>query len=573
MKSTVGINTTVGPALVPAKFAQLRSHQSPAITEIETAYRSGAKVVILDAPTGSGKTIIGEVSRQVRGVARTLYVCTTKTLQQQFLADFPYAALIQGRANYPTHDHPEDFPRVSAANCTAKVTDPGPQCVACEETGFAPTSQRSLHCAYCHPVDACPYRVAKETALQRSQLTVANTAYFLSEANFVRRMSGHFGLVIVDEADTLEQVLMSHVELSLTDRQLRLLDVGKPKKVTKAESWLEWLEEAYSSALNLADVWAKSVESFESRGEVPPAKNVAAVDEYERLAAKIATIKREVRDAPDNWIYDKAKGSVLRPIEVAPYAKQYLWDHAERWLLMSATTISAEQMADDLGLELPYTSVEVPSTFDPARRPVYVLPSASMTHKTKDVEYPKMFRAVAEVVAARPDVRILVHTVSYDLAKQTTDYLRARFRGRTVLTYTRASDREETLRKFRQSPGSVLVASSMDRGVDLPYDECRVVIVAKVPWPNLGDKQVAARVYGTGSRGRSWFAVQAIRTLVQMSGRAMRAADDECETFILDSQFHTNLWAQWSRLFPRWWRDSLVFLGPGEKLPENPARR
>ena len=43
-----------------------------------------------------------------------------------------------------------------------------------------------------------------------------------------------------------------------------------------------------------------------------------------------------------------------------------------------------------------------------------------------------------------------------------------------------------------------------------------------------------------------------------MTGRGVRGATDSCETYILDKQFATNLYAKNMSFFPRWWRDGIV---------------
>jgi len=101
----------------------------------------------------------------------------------------------------------------------------------------------------------------------------------------------------------------------------------------------------------------------------------------------------------------------------------------------------------------------------------------------------------------------------------------------------------------------VLFSHSMDRGVDLPGDMCSVVIIAKVPSPALGDKRVSARLHLPG--GEQWYAVQAVRKVVQMSGRHVRSDTDVGVTYILDAQFTTNLWRRNRGLFPAWWREAV----------------
>lgn len=556
------VETSRGQVSLPDQFERLRPHQDRAVSQILDWFNSGTRAVILDAPTGAGKTVIGEVVRQL-WAKQTLYVCTTKTLQRQFVEDFPYARLIQGRANYPTFDRPELFdeqgPRhVDCSDCRLTFAQ-GPQCATCEETGVAPTEEEPLHCDWCHPVAACPYRRAKLEALA-APLAVANTAYFLSEANLVGRMSGRYRLVVVDEADTLESILMGFVEIGFSPRQLRQMGLSIPEKVTKPESWLEWLGRAIEAAESLRgaryDAWQAAYGDSEKRAAW---KALQAAD---RLVVQAKKVRAMIEADPDNWVLDdyKRQAVTFRPVDVWPYAADVFWQHADRWLLMSGTVVSAAQLAHDVGLDaagLPWSLVQVDSQFPVERRPVHVVPRAAMSHRREAEEAPKMVEAVCEVVSARPGVRILVHAVSYRLSERLVEELRTRFPGRRVFSYTRARDREAVLQEFKVTPGAVLVAPSMDRGVDLPDDLCRVIVVAKVPFPNVGDKQVAAKLYGRGAVGRTWFEVQTVRTLVQMTGRGMRHRDDWVESFILDANFSNIVWRKARHLVPKWWADAL----------------
>jgi len=125
------------------------------------------------------------------------------------------------------------------------------------------------------------------------------------------------------------------------------------------------------------------------------------------------------------------------------------------------------------------------------------------------------------------------------------------------ITYDQAKDREVKLEEFKRAPnGTVLVASSMERGVNLPGDLCRVAVVMKVPFLNLGDKQIATRLHSDKRNGQLWYNVSAIRTLVQMCGRGMRSAEDRCDVYILDAQFE-RLYRENKYLFPEWWRAAL----------------
>jgi Rad3-related DNA helicase len=109
------------------------------------------------------------------------------------------------------------------------------------------------------------------------------------------------------------------------------------------------------------------------------------------------------------------------------------------------------------------------------------------------------------------------------------------------------------LDRYLSRPGSILFAQSMDRGIDLPGEACRVQVIAKIPFPSLGDRRTAARLYLPG--GQDWYTVQTVRSIVQMTGRGVRSADDWATTYIFDAQFR-NLWKQRS-LFPAYWREAV----------------
>ena len=536
-------------------------------------------VCFLDAPTGAGKTLIGEVTRQIakqKGWGRqSLYLCTTKTLQSQFLDDYPYAAVIKGRGNYPTLDEPErfvskGFRHLDAGMCSIRLCDHDmyPACDMCTirdpDTDFDGTN-KFRHCHYCHPFQHCPYRQAKAAAL-RSELAVANTSYFLTEANRVGTFAeSKFPFMVVDESDTLESVLMSYVELAVSKRVSETLGV-KPPKVTVVQSWREWIGLLIEQLKPRVQELEQQIDSFRNSNPaviIPP----QLLSEYEQWTGYLGQceyVNAALVNEPDNWVFTaKESGRLaLRPVTVSHHAQPLFFQHSKKFLMMSATMISPHQMAIDLGLEPEqWNSVHVGSTFPKERRPLYVRPTVSMTHKTAEAGLPKLAAAVEDILRSFPEDRILVHTVSYDRARYLADHLRLTEFNDRVMTYESAEGREKILTEFKRSPAAVLLAPSLDRGVDLPYDACRVIVVAKVPFPNTGDAQVQRRLYGTQG-GRSWYAVQTVRSLVQMTGRGMRHADDACTTFILDDQFRANLWKNSRHLIPKWWTEALVWEAP-----------
>ena len=523
-----------GPVPLPEWLTAFRPHQWAAVEEAMEVYDSGAKVVWLDAPTGAGKTIIAEL---IRRMARTkaLYVCSTKSLQAQFLHDFPYAHVLKGRANYPTMDHP--FPNVTCGDCT-KVGNDGT-------------------CHWCDRTDLCPYRRAKASAL-RSEIAVLNTAYLMAEANNAGRFAGR-GLSIMDECDMLERELMSFVEFNMGFRQLEQLGVSAPKKGSHTKTIMSWIGDDLRPAALRKLVELRSVSSL--WGDV---KHVRKVQAAERAVQAIDQILKVAGadETGEGWVRDNDAGPmVLKPITVNAFGGEVLWSHADKWLCMSATIISSDQMSDALGLTPEiggHRTVTVPMTFPVEHRPIYQCPVATMTAKDKATAWPQMVKGIVKVLERHRDERVLVHAVSYALANEIVKGLQAAGLNRDIVTYRTPTDRDDAVARYRRTPGAVIVAPSLDRGVDLKGDDCRVVIVAKVPFPYLGDPQVSKRMHMPG--GKQWYAVQTVRTIVQMTGRGVRSKDDWCATYVLDSQFGSNIYKRHKRLFPEWWREAVEFM-------------
>ena len=163
-----------------------------------------------------------------------------------------------------------------------------------------------------------------------------------------------------------------------------------------------------------------------------------------------------------------------------------------------------------------------------------------------------MGQGIRGVLDRHPDDRVLVHTVSYKLAGAVVGELADA--DRPVYTYTSGSERDVAVAQYRATPRAVLVASSLERGIDLADDDCRVQVVAKVPFPCLGDRQISARLNGPGGQG--WYNTQTVRTIVQMCGRGVRHSEDHASTYILDAGFLKVLKRNRS-LFPEWWLEAV----------------
>src|SRR5690606_38170931 len=90
---------SMSPASGAFPFRSYRPGQLEAIEEVRAAFAAGKRFVVLEAPTGSGKSAIGVTLAREAGSAFVL--TAQKVLQDQYLRDFEDLAVMKGRSNYP----------------------------------------------------------------------------------------------------------------------------------------------------------------------------------------------------------------------------------------------------------------------------------------------------------------------------------------------------------------------------------------------------------------------------------------------------------------------------------------
>ncbi len=490
---------------------------------------------ILDAPTGTGKSITGAAVQRLRN-KNAIYLAETKQLQDQILADFPYAKTIKGRSNYPCLRYPKEFPKMSADLCTHTRNTP------------------------CNFIEQCPYTVAKREALD-APLAVLNYSYYLHEINHVGKFSENKNYVICDEGDILEDQLMGFISFVATQQMLEQLHIPPPKFKTKFEAWLDWGNRAYkviSEELDKLDSQKKSVGAWNTI-DIPALKRRNSL---EKMKSRLSFFTRFV-DNTWVWIPEDTRWT-FKPVWVSKYAGFTFWKHIEKTLCMSATILSPYRLSRDTGLATAatgdgkitvrgYEYLAIPSPFPKEIRPVYYDPVANLVYGQMSVELPKLARKVQWIMDKHPNEKILVHTTSYAVR----DFLRDNLTPASRIMYHDTVNRTEQLTKYKESKGyPVMLSPSMSRGVDLPYDQCRVVVIAKCPAMNTKDPQINKRMRSS-SDGSDWYSYKTICKIVQMAGRGVRSADDFAVTYILDSQFEKLLESQ-RNVLPQWFKEAII---------------
>jgi hypothetical protein len=80
----------------------------------------------------------------------------------------------------------------------------------------------------------------------------------------------------------------------------------------------------------------------------------------------------------------------------------------------------------------------------------------------------------------------------------------------------------------------IMVRTNFDRGVDLPDDECRTVIILKYPLVPINDPVIKSLQKRLGGDFREYYNDRADRNLVQQVSRGVRHKNDWCDFYTLD---------------------------------------
>ena len=506
-----------------------RTHQEEAISYI---VNSDKRFVFLEAPTGSGKSLIAITSAILK--SGVTYSVHSKVLQSQITSDFPEANSLFGRSNYPCAAHN------------------GLTCDECFHTKEAPCDNKK---------QGCVYEMEKRKVLS-SRLRILNYDYLLSEANYVGKFSGS-QFNVVDEADNLENTLINFVALTFTSYALSRLGLShyaaslKQSSKNKDEllnSWRILGVMAKESAIKIIMSLTTTIDTFREPISLDESK---VIKERSRVIRLLEKIEIFLTNVDTSWLLDNSQEDkyIFRPLWLTQdLAEKFMWCHAKQWVLMSASFLPIHLECKRLGIPFDETDyMLVPSNFPVERRPIHVESSCNLTSKTMEEETPKLISRISEIIESHPNDKGLIHAVSYKLANQ----IIAGVNSPRIITHN-SKDRQEVLTQFMESDSPlVLISPSMDRGISLEMDLCRFIIVAKAPWLFLGDKIVAARVYSS-KMGSEWFAATMLTTVLQMLGRGMRSADDYCEGYILDEQFKRILHSK-PKYLPEWFRDAIVW--------------
>lgn len=504
----------------PKQFTEYREGQDEVILRVAA---SKARFVVVVAPTGFGKTLFDFVLAKLEG-DRAVMLTATRGLQDQVRDVYAEVGLadVRGAGNYPCRF--EEFEPEAAAK-SARYFGGGELHEYDEPIEAKPRAKpkraRTRMCddAPCHngqqcigKGSGCDYFSAVRRA-QLSEIFDTNYSYWMASHAYSGGL-GKVGLMLADEAHEIPEELSRHLRVELTARQLercRRAVRTSPGPRDGLGRWAAWAFDVLS-ALSIPD--PDDAPRWQALGR-----------ELRDLGRALHRLREVARES--EWAIERGdRSTTFEPVNPAPYAESSLWLGAPKIVLTSATV--RPKMLELVGVpDDDYEFIELPSVFDPDRRPVYVVPGPRLSSKAPASAFRDAVRVVDAILGARRDRKSIVHSVSFERAEAIKT---ESAHGPAMLTFE-SRTKAAVVAAFKiAGPGAILVGPKLETGYDFPDDECRCQIVFKVPFPDSRGAVMTARQ----KRWRWYGLYLAMMSLVQAVGRACRSKRDWCENFIID---------------------------------------
>jgi Rad3-related DNA helicase len=507
----------VNPARIKDEFPapDYRGNQEQALADIAAAFEAGNDVVLVRAPTGSGKSLL---ARAIAGCARRAgeadahqtigaYYTTPQVSQ---LDDVAADALledlnvIRGKNNYSCILPGETDTPVNQAPCAR---------------------ERMFDCQVKH---RCPYFSDRAIASNRD-IAAMTLAYFMQTAG--SDVFGKRDVVVIDEAHGLSEWAEMYATIDLSPRQVPIWSDVQPPDV-------DGLDDAESYAERVMQVCSRRQEELRGNAELDP-EEVAERDRLTELISELQWFLEDYRD-PDSattWVVDQPDGEgsavTIKPMNPERYLKHTVWDRGNRFALLSATILNKEAFCAGAGLDPERVAlVEVPHTFPVENRPLYDVTQGKMTYEHRDSTLPDIAHILVRIMQAHPDEKGIVHCHSYGIQERLLDHLQDMGVGGRVRAHDR-ENRDAALSTWKRNDGGdVFLSVKMEEALDLEGDLARWQVLCKAPYPNTRDSRVERRLED-GQWG--WYYRAALRTVIQACGRVIRAPDDHGSTYLADS--------------------------------------
>lgn len=533
-----------------------RPQQKEAILDIIAAYEENPNgIYLLDAPTGSGKSVIAMLFADFLTFKgnRGYILASDLSLHAQYVKDFRRMQLwnwgnIKGVDNYTCAVNGEKF---SVGECKSK--------------GTTYEQAESLPC-----FKDCGYLTSRKKAI-KSPVALLTYPYALIQRNYVEAQLQGTGrsspfpqrdFVVCDEAHKLLDIVQSHfspiVSHEIPKKVEKLIeglgDIGLVQpdvnlfKMTKVVEKIYEYDDPIILLKLLKNLTKLLGDVVRTTANLREAANAEFCDDkvpLEWLAVfRVADWCKDVHCKLEDYcaIIDKVgieklvknpgeKSITFNCIDEYYLLQKHFFTKFGFKLLMTATMGSPKDFMRNHGIKTAkYFKME--SYFNWDKSPIIFYPGKKMSARFLDDNIKWAIDKVTDIVRNHSDESGIIHSGSYELTNRVFEGLPKDVKKR-ILIYKGSGEKDIALKKMTKKKGMILMGPSILEGLNMIDDHSRFQIFLKVPYPHLGDKYVAAKL----KHSQAWYNWKTEINLLQGIGRSIRTPEDWAVTYILDGCF------------------------------------
>lgn len=545
-----------------------RNNQKEVICEIIYSFFNDKDNFVLQAPTGSGKSIIALLVADVLQYYFNLegYILVSDLgLLNQYSRDinksFNDFSILEGQNNYICDENGMPFNmgfcKLNGYNSYASI-----------ESTFV--------CA-----ETCPYIKARKDAML-SKVTLMTYQGWFTQRNYVAELMGmdvkplypftQRDFIICDEAHKITEIFQQQFAPTIT-----LDDVKRIKNISnninnKTPKYIYINDSVLLANINSMIISNDNNIIFNSLLELKMTLDevVNNVSDLIITFKKVRKLNKEVRGLLSDcmWINEYSNkineyikiikdsgiesmvknklddnGVILNCLNEELIMKEHFHKRIGNCLYMSATIGEIKSYVNNIYADN-VAYVNLPSIFNLSYSPIYYSNRYKLSYNKKEENLPLVIKTIDYILSSRKDFKGIIQTGSYEFAKYLLNNISKENKDRIML-YEDTNDKKIKLEEYTDSKNKVLVGPSLIEGIDLKDDLCRFIIIMKIPYPSLGDKFVAKKF----EKDKEWYIWKTINSILQGVGRGVRNENDWCETYILDGTFD-NILMNYRHLVP-----------------------
>lgn len=563
---------------------EFRKYQLESIVCIVDRVLGNVKTQVMNAPTGSGKSLTAIIAAGVLWEyykKKTYILVSDLSLFEQYENDLAKYKLpwghLKGKDNYVCARNGNI---VSCGECALNMV--GTTALSDE----AEANRRGYSCA-----KNCEFIKMRNLAI-KAPVTVMTYQLYLIQRNYVDNMMSTVtgeapfparDFVICDEAHKLPDIIQSHFaprvptaepeymktlneyakkhDLTVPNSKMvttlaaNIQSTDNPTAIVALMKRFSDLLSQYQNINEEVRKYAQASRQFKTLGKYLTAGNMAR--ECNCKFGDFLTLAQELGDS----IAVKTDGeneTVINCIYEGQMIKKYFHDVSECELLMSATLGNLQMYRECIGLKTcedeQYKGLDIPSTFDFSKSPIYFSDKNPMSFKEKANSIGPICQQIVALLKTHKGERGIIQTGNYENSKKLMERLPADLKRRIIL-YGSAKEKNFAMTKFMKSTDGILCGPTLLEGLNFDGDKCRFCICMKLPYASLANNLTAAKM----KLIPNWYNYDVAAKLEQGFGRGVRFNGDWCVNYILDgcianflryssNQFSRNTLARFKKL-------------------------